>query len=318
MANALTDFIRKRDFLVCMDSDGCVMDTVRIKHCSVFCPELIRVFGLEAHTDFITTAWEEINLNSITRGISRFESAVLIFDRLKNRGIDVPGSEDIAAWVSTASELSTASLQQEVLRSGSLALRKLQEWNNACNRRIQALEPTFEPFPGVEESLRQLHAAQTAELDTIRLVRSPACRIVWMSGALELHSFLDMEPSIRMLERSQAEAVVFLGKVGVGLSAERLAAGQFAPYDRAFLVLDDEDAFDGDVTVLPETTCAAVCFRGSHPEAPAQYARLMDYLRAHALAPADFSREITMIDYGLTSDPEKFVTEIRIPVRAAE
>ena len=85
MANALTDFIRKRDFLVCMDSDGCVMDTVRIKHCSVFCPELIRVFGLEAHTDFITTAWEEINLNSITRGISRFESAVLIFDRLKNR-----------------------------------------------------------------------------------------------------------------------------------------------------------------------------------------------------------------------------------------
>lgn len=133
----------------------------------------------------------------------------------------------------------------------------------------------------------------------------------------ELHSFLDMEPSIRMLERSQAEAVVFLGKVGVGLSAERLLAGAFAPYDRAFLVLDDEDAFDGDVTTLPETTCAAVCFRGSHPEAPAQYARLMDYLRAHALAPADFSREITMIDYGLTSDPEKFVTEIRIPVTEA-
>ena len=83
-------------------------------------------------------------------------------------------------------------------------------------------------------------------------------------------------------------------------------------------MLDDEDAFDGDVTVLPETTCAAVCFRGSHPEAPAQYARLMDCLRAHALAPADFSREITMIDYGLTSDPEKFVPEIRIPVRAVE
>jgi len=169
----------------------------------------------------------------------------------------------------------------------------------------------------IDNRLRQLHDAQTAELGAIRLVRSPACRIVWMSGALELHSFLDMEPSIRMLERSQAEAVVFLGKVGVGLSAERLAAGQFAPYDRAFLVLDDEDAFDGDVTVLPETTCAAVCFRGSHPEAPAQYARLMDYLRAHALAPADFSREITMIDYGLTSDPEKFVTEIRIPVTEA-
>lgn len=69
--------------------------------------------------------------------------------------------------------------------------------------------------------------------------------------------------------------------------------------------------------LLREQKAAAVCFRGSHPEAPAQYARLMDYLRAHALAPADFSREITMIDYGLTSDPEKFVTEIRIPVTEA-
>lgn len=167
----------------------------------------------------------------------------------------------------------------------------------------------------IEQLLREQKAAvvrKQAELQRVERKIDNRLR------ALELHSFLDMEPSIRMLERSQAEAVVFLGKVGVGLSAARLAARQFAPYDRAFLVLDDEDAFDGDVTVLPETTCAAVCFRGSHPEAPAQYARLMDYLRAHALAPADFSREITMIDYGLTSDPDKFVTEIRIPVRAAE
>ena len=187
MANALTDFIRKRDFLVCMDSDGCVMDTVRIKHCSVFCPELIRVFGLEAHTDFITTAWEEINLNSITRGISRFESAVLIFDRLKNRGIDVPGSEDIAAWVSTASELSTASLQQEVLRSGSLALRKLQEWNNACNRRIQALEPTFKPFPGVEYSLHQLHTV--ADVAVVSAANESAIASEWARYGLALCPF---------------------------------------------------------------------------------------------------------------------------------
>ena len=35
------------------------------------------------------------------------------------------------------------------------------------------------------------------------------------------------------------------------------------------------------------------------------------------LAPDGFSREITMIDYGLTNDTEKFVTEITIPVREA-
>ena len=87
MASVLTDFTKKREFLVCMDSDGCVMDTVSIKHTIVMCPELIRVFALDDHADFVASAWEEINLRNITRGLSRFESVVLVFDRLKNRGI---------------------------------------------------------------------------------------------------------------------------------------------------------------------------------------------------------------------------------------
>lgn len=119
MANALTDFTKKREFLVCMDSDGCVMDTVRIKHSTVMCPELIRVFALDDYAEFITAAWDEINLHTITRGISRFESVRLVFDRLKNRGIEIPGSEDIAAWVDTANELSTASLQRELQKQAA-------------------------------------------------------------------------------------------------------------------------------------------------------------------------------------------------------
>ena len=186
MASALTDFVKKREFLVCMDSDGCVMDTVRIKHCTVFCPELIRVFSLDEYADMITSAWKEINITGITRGIPRFESVVQIFDRLKNRGVDVPGSEDIAAWVRTASELSTASLQQEMLRTGSLALRKLREWNNACNRRIQALEPTFEPFPGVETSLRQLHAV--ADVAVVSAANESAIESEWTRYGLSRHA----------------------------------------------------------------------------------------------------------------------------------
>lgn len=45
--------------------------------------------------------------------------------------------------------------------------------------------------------------------------------------------------------------------------------------------------------------------------------RLMDYIRANHLQPDGFSREITLLDYGLTNDTEKFVTEITIPVREA-
>ena len=186
MANVLADFTKKREFLVCLDSDGCVMDTVRLKHCSVFCPELIRVFGLEQYNDYITEAWEDINLRSITRGISRFESVVQVFDRLKNRGVEIPGSDEIADWVANSSELSTATLKAEVTRTGSAALRKLQQWNTTCNRRIQALEPTFEPFPGVENSLRQLHAV--ADVAVVSAANESAIASEWNRYGLARHA----------------------------------------------------------------------------------------------------------------------------------
>ena len=40
----------------------------------------------------------------------------------------------------------------------------------------------------------------------------------------------------------------------------------------------------------------------------------MSYIQDHGLEVGGFSREITMIDYGITNDTEKFVTEISIPV----
>ena len=43
--------------------------------------------------------------------------------------------------------------------------------------------------------------------------------------------------------------------------------------------------------------------------------RLMDYIRANGLQPDGFSREITLIDDGVTSDRSRFVTRIDLPVR---
>ena len=112
MASVLQDFTKRREFLVCMDSDGCVMDTVRTKHSTVMCPELIRVFALEEQADFIRSAWDEINLHTITRGISRFESVVLVFDRLKNRGIELPGSSTCDIYVASIGDAASLKAAQ--------------------------------------------------------------------------------------------------------------------------------------------------------------------------------------------------------------
>ncbi len=58
-----------------------------------------------------------------------------------------------------------------------------------------------------------------------------------------------------------------------------------------------------------------VALRGNHAEAPAQYQKLLDYIDKHKMQIVGFSREITLIDYGITSDAEKFVTEICIPIK---
>lgn len=39
------------------------------------------------------------------------------------------------------------------------------------------------------------------------------------------------------------------------------------------------------------------------------------YIKKHQMQIVGFSREITLIDYGITNDPGKFVTEICIPVK---
>jgi len=94
-----------------------------------------------------------------------------------------------------------------------------------------------------------------------------------------------------------------------------LNEGSFGQYDGEFLVLDEADRFAGDVIDLPASLCACVRFRGHHAESPAQYRRLMQFIREEGYTAAGFSREITVIDYGFTTDTEKFVTEIMIPLQ---
>ncbi len=166
----------------------------------------------------------------------------------------------------------------------------------------------------IDNRLQMIADAKNSIFDTVQLTHKSGCRMVWVGDSLKIRGFLDMETPMRRLEQEQAEAVVFLGKVGIGISPEKLERGAFDSYDGIFLILDEEDHFEGETTLLTETLCVTIRFHGSHVEAPAQYKKLLTYIQEHKLEISGFSREITMIDYGLTNDLSKFVTEISIPV----
>ena len=167
----------------------------------------------------------------------------------------------------------------------------------------------------IDHRLERINEAVQATLEEITTDKIPAGRLAWIRDKLQLSSYLDLEYSIRRLEENQKETLVFLGKVGVGITKESLAKGRFSDYELVFLLLDEEDDYEGETEEFPEMDCVMIRFRGSHKEAPAHYEKLLAYMKEHKLEATGFSREITLIDNGLTDDPEKFVTEIRIPAR---
>lgn len=167
----------------------------------------------------------------------------------------------------------------------------------------------------IDAQLQRLCDAQTSPLDIIEIVSAPPCRIIWVKNSSTAQDPISMDLSVRHLSASQAEGTVFSGKVGFSISEDHLREKQYGQYDGTFLLLDEADRFDGPVLSLPELSCVRIRFHGHHLQSPEQYRKLEQFIQAHHLQICGFSREIALIDYDMTRDAEKFVTEICIPVR---
>ena len=169
----------------------------------------------------------------------------------------------------------------------------------------------------IDNRLAQITDALSSRLEEISVSRCPEQKITSVRKKVSPKNYLDLEYSIRQLEQAEETPVTFLGKVGVGISKEHLVRHCFHPYDLVFLLLEEEDQFRGETVLLPACSCVSLRFQGGHEKAAHYYEQLLPYIEAHHFKVIGFSREITMIDYGLTSDTSKFVTEIQIPVEVS-
>lgn len=191
---------------------------------------------------------------------------------------------------------------------------KLMKQKEAVAEKLRELEKTERK---IDKRLKRLKEAREARLDEIFLQKSDKCRIFRIDERLSIGSYYDMEEPTIKLAKEQTQAVIFLGKVGLGISAEHLNERKIDRYDSVFLLLDEEDSFEGSVGELPATDCLTLRFCGSHSQAAERYEIMLDYIEKNKLKIIGFSREITLIDYAITGNTEKFVTEISIPVGKA-
>ena len=155
-------FQRKHDYLVCVDSDGCVMDTMNCKHFHCFGPCMVDEWELGQWRQEILDRWNVINLFSMTRGINRFKGLAMALGEIHETYKPIPGIAALQHWADTAPALSNDAVakaaQEATDPDAKLVLQKALSWSKAVNAAIVELDEALKvPYEGAKEGLAAAH-----------------------------------------------------------------------------------------------------------------------------------------------------------------
>ncbi|MEN7973820.1 MAG: HAD hydrolase-like protein, partial [Verrucomicrobiota bacterium] len=174
-ASQLKNLPRRNDYFIGFDSDGCVFDTMELKHKECFCPAVIKHFGVQPVSKAAREVWDFVNLYSKTRGCNRFLAVQHFRDLLRerpdvqSRGFHVPELKELDAWVGRETKLGNPALVAEVEKTGNEELKKLLDWSLEVNERVTDMVFGMTPFPRVMDVLEQ----GRAQSDMIVISQTP-------------------------------------------------------------------------------------------------------------------------------------------------
>lgn len=187
MIDIFDSFTKKKEFLVCIDSDGCAMDTMNSKHFYCFGPCMIEEWGLSPWKDEVQKRWNEVNLYTMTRGINRFKGLSMLLTEVDQKYKTIEGVEELSAWADEAKELSNASLSQRIKEGGGPVLKKALNWSVKVNQMVEKLpEGEKKPFGGVSEGLSLIH--QKADVAIVSSANQDAIQKEWEGHGLLQHT----------------------------------------------------------------------------------------------------------------------------------
>ncbi|HMJ88546.1 MAG TPA: HAD hydrolase-like protein [Candidatus Acidoferrum sp.] len=166
-AQALRDFKASKEFFVGIDSDGCIFDSMEIKHQECFTPNFIKYFHLQSVSKYAREAWTFVNLYSKDRGANRFPAlakAVKLLGarpQVQARGAKMPDITALEEWLKRETKLGNATLNAEV-KNGNKGLEQIKAWSDAVNETVEDLVHGVPPFPLVRETLARINAKADA------------------------------------------------------------------------------------------------------------------------------------------------------------
>ena len=183
MSNILDNFNKQKDFLICIDSDGCAIDTMDIKHIKCFGPCMVTEWNLEEWKEPILERWNEVNLYTLTRGINRFKGLAIALIEINEKYITIEGLDEFVRWTEETKELSNESLEVEIEKTNNICLKKALEWSKSVNKSIDLLSDDEKcPFEGVKEAI--ILAKKVADIAIVSSANEKAVLDEWNKHGL--------------------------------------------------------------------------------------------------------------------------------------
>ena len=225
----LEQYVKQKDYLICVDSDGCAMDTMDIKHIRCFGPCMVDEWELTQWKDAILKRWNDINLYTMTRGINRFKGLVMALKEINDTYKKIEGIEVLDQWVETSNELSNPALKRAIEVNDNICLKKALSWSEKVNASINN-DLTFDekkPFEGVKEALSYAH--QYADIAIVSSANLQAVEEEWeLYGLLEYVDIL-----LAQNVGSKAFCIQELLKKGYSLDKTMMTGDAVGDYEAA-------------------------------------------------------------------------------------
>lgn len=222
------DYTREKDFLVCIDSDGCAMDTMNVKHFKCFGPEWIKQYGLEAVQEEGLAYWNDVNLFTTTRGINRFKGLALGLLWAREKGYEIEGLDEFVKWTEEANELSNPALMAYCQKANNPCMENALLWSIHVNRAITELPKDDKPFEHVKETMDFM--CQQADLTAVSSANGEAVQAEWTKHGLKE----DCRVLLSQEAGSKAHCIGELLKLGYDKKNTLMVGDAFGDRDSAF------------------------------------------------------------------------------------
>lgn len=171
------------ELLVGIDSDGCVFDTMELKHKECFIPAFINHYDLQGVSKYAREAAEFVNLYSKSRGVNRFKALIEQLNWLrrrpevKARGVKVPQPTGVLNWIETETKLGNPALAEAAEATGDPDLKQALEWSLEVNKSVANMVRGVPPFPHVKQCLERF--AEKADMLVVSATPQAALEAEW-------------------------------------------------------------------------------------------------------------------------------------------